>query len=170
METPIPEVINSGGGALRGTSTARLATALLVVSGFSAGMWLALEFAATTVHPPTEAQVASIAETVLAKNMFANIDLLAGAAIVIDIDTGTLLYEKNADAQLPLASLTKVPLMLAVSEVLPRDSILTIPRDTTPTSAADILRAGSEWHAGDLIAYTLVGSSNDGAQILARRR
>ncbi len=147
-------------------STAQLATALLIVCGFSAGMWLAIEFASST-QPVKKAVSASVLEALAAKDYFSNVEVFGSSAYVADIDTGAVLFKKNADTQLPLASLTKVPLMLAVTEVLPLTSVISIPRDTSPTNAADVLRAGSEWHVGDLIAYTLVGSSNDGAKILA---
>lgn len=149
-------------------STARLSLALLAVSGFSAGVWLAVAFASASIVVPHKQQSASVAESLNAEKFFGTVDVLATAGIVVDIDTGAMLFQKNPDAQLPLASLTKVPLMLAVSEVLPSNSILTIPRDTVPTGATDVLRSGSAWHASDLMAYTLVGSSNDGAEILAR--
>lgn len=93
--------------------------------------------------------------------------MLAHGAIVVDTTAGTTLYEKNADAQLPLASLTKVPLALAVKDVLPRESLVTLPTSATPGSIGDILPKGTRWSVQDLMDYTLVASSNDGAEALA---
>ena len=39
-------------------------------------------------------------------------DLPCQAAILIDQDSGTILYEKNADEQRPIASITKVMTLL----------------------------------------------------------
>lgn len=93
--------------------------------------------------------------------------LSAKAAIAIDMTTGAILYEKNPDTQLPLASITKVALVIAVAEVLPLDSIVTIPFDTAPPGSAQRLAAGDRWALKDVINFTLVASSNKGSDIIA---
>lgn len=96
----------------------------------------------------------------------ADIALKAKSAVVVDLTSGEVFYEKNADVQLPLASLTKVALALAVSEVLPRDSVLTIPQN----SASDValrLGTGRKWRVDELLDFTLITSSNGGAEMLA---
>ena len=110
---------------------------------------------AASAHPP-------------AQDAFTTIALSAKSAIVVDTTTMTTLYERNADTQLPLASLTKVPLVLAVSEVLPPDSIITVDRDIPATSNTGALRKGSTWRMQDMSDFTLVGSSNGGSELLAR--
>ena len=45
-------------------------------------------------------------------------DLPCQAAILIDQDSGTVLYEKNADEQRPIASITKVMTLLLTFEAL----------------------------------------------------
>ena len=40
------------------------------------------------------------------------------AAILVDQDTGTVLYEKNADEQVPIASITKVMTLLLTFEAI----------------------------------------------------
>jgi D-alanyl-D-alanine carboxypeptidase len=86
---------------------------------------------------------------------------------VLDLTTGETLYEKNADAQLPLASLTKVPLVAVVTESMPKNSQVTIPYDTNWNSNAQQLHQGEVLKLQDLIDYTLIASSNEGAEILA---
>jgi D-alanyl-D-alanine carboxypeptidase len=103
-----------------------------------------------------------------AKDPFAAISLQAQAAYVYDPASDRVLFSLNPDAQLPLASLVKVPLALAVSDVLPTDMIITIPRDTAPPGSAMRLAAGSRWPVGDVINFTLIASSNTGAEILAQ--
>jgi D-alanyl-D-alanine carboxypeptidase len=95
------------------------------------------------------------------------VSLVAQSAYVLDLTTGQILYSKNPDAQLPLASLIKVPLVLAVSEVLRPDTNITIPPHTTPDGAAVRLPSGLQFSAQDLINFTLVASSNEGAEILS---
>jgi D-alanyl-D-alanine carboxypeptidase len=102
-----------------------------------------------------------------ATDPFADVTLTAKSAIVVDLTANVVLYEKSADTQLPLASLTKIALALAVSEVLPRDVRITIPTDAAPDVALR-LGIGKEWRVGEILDFTLVTSSNGGAELLAR--
>lgn len=147
----------------------RIAIALLLVCCFATGLVFAMEYTKTPPKPVENVALsAAVAESLAARDFFNGVTLKGKGALVKDIDTGAILFEKNADAQLPLASLTKVPLVLAVSEVLEPETIITIPADTSYNSKATPLYAGEELRAKDLISYTLVSSSNDGAEILAR--
>lgn len=132
----------------------------------AASFYFAFEYSQYQAHAAAEAAAAAAAvET--KPDPFENISIEGKSAIVIDLASGKTLYEKGADAQLPLASITKVPLVLAVAEVLPLESSLTIPYDTPRTQSAEGLKAGEKWKVIDLINYTLVASSNEGADILA---
>jgi D-alanyl-D-alanine carboxypeptidase len=106
------------------------------------------------------------AASVGSAEIFADAHIEARSAVVLDARNGTVLFEKNPDTQLPLASLTKVALVLAVSEVLPRDLEIIIPADASPDLKLR-LGAGTEWRVQDLIDFTLVTSSNGGAELLA---
>ena len=110
-------------------------------------------------------QTASVASA--APDLFADVTIEGRAAIVVDIHSGKGLYEKNANAQLPIASLTKVALALTVSEVLPSDSVVTIPYDATGAGSIERLHQGERWGVEDVIDFTLMESSNAGANILA---
>jgi D-alanyl-D-alanine carboxypeptidase len=132
---------------------------------FAVSAAAALMFAYTASSPrPSETQTAAAVDST---DLFSGLSLLAKAVIVIDIRTGTTLFELNADVQLPLASLTKVPLALAVSEVLHDDAIIEIPYDTAPAGSAERLAKGEKWKVRDILDFTLVASSNGGAEILA---
>lgn len=115
------------------------------------------------MQPPQVSQVAAVATA----SPFDNISIEGKAAIVVDLSTGEVLYAKNPDAQLPLASITKVPLMLVVGEVMDTDDVITIPYNVGATGNAQPLLKGDRWKVQDLIDYTLVASSNEGADILA---
>ncbi len=114
------------------------------------------------MQPPVVAQAAAVVKA----DPFAGIHIAADAAVVIDLTTGETLYEKNADTQLPLASLTKVPLVVVVAESMPKGSMVTIPIDTAWNSNAQQLHQGDVLKLQDLIDYTLIASSNEGAEIL----
>ncbi len=119
-----------------------------------------------------QAQVASVAATTALKDAadqaFAGVSLQAQGAIVVDTTANVVLFAHNPYAQLPLASITKVPLVLAVSEALPIRSEMTLTYGVGGSGTTDTLPAGTRWTTKDLMDFTLVGSSNDGAEALAR--
>lgn len=144
-------------------STKTLAGAFALAILFAGSAGLTVEYLAK-VATPQEAQVAAAAA--LAPS-FPDVTLRAQAAYVVDLTDNRVLYSLNPDVQLPLASITKVPLALAVAESLPLDTVITIPRDTAPKGSIERLAAGEKWLVSDILTYTLVSSSNIGAEILA---
>lgn len=56
---------------------------------------------------------------------------------------------------------------LAVSQVLSGDDEIAIPYDTAPPGSAETLTRGSVWPVRDVLDFTLIASSNQGADILA---
>lgn len=102
-----------------------------------------------------------------APDHFADMSIAAKSAIVMDLTTGETLYAKDPDIQLPLASLAKVALALAVSEVLAPDEMITITNYVESATGPERLSKGEVWRAGDVIDFMLVTSSNGGAESLA---
>ncbi len=100
-------------------------------------------------------------------DIFAGVSLLAHSAIVVDETTGATLYANHPDIQWPLASLTKVALVLSISGVLSSSTVITIPYDTAPAGSYERLAKGEHWSLQDVIDFTLAVSSNKGADILA---
>lgn len=138
--------------------------ALLLLFCASAGLTTAY-FVNTSA---AQAQAAAAAQAAAeASDPFRDIPLEAESAYVLDLTNGHVLYSKNEDVQLPLASITKVALALAVSEALSPDNVITIPYDTAPPGSAERLGKGERWRVGDVLTFTLVASSNGGADILA---
>ncbi len=99
-------------------------------------------------------------------NKTAEANLLAKAAYAKDLKTGETIYEKNADTQLPLASLTKLMTVLTAMDSLSLNDEVTVTREAL-SPEGEGLSLGEIWRAGDLIDYTLVASVNDGAHALA---
>ncbi|MEK7613895.1 MAG: serine hydrolase [Patescibacteria group bacterium] len=92
--------------------------------------------------------------------------LIAKSAFVYDIKTSQTIFEKNADAQMPLASLTKIMTVLVASRTLPAHSEVVIePEALTPEGDSEFT-IGEVWRLQDLIDFTLITSSNDGAHAL----
>ncbi|MDB5188140.1 MAG: serine-type D-Ala-D-Ala carboxypeptidase D-alanyl-D-alanine carboxypeptidase [Candidatus Kaiserbacteria bacterium] len=99
--------------------------------------------------------------------LLGNASLLARSIYVYDTETGQALYARNPDTPLPLASITKVATALSVMEVLSPDTIVTIPRYLAAPSSPEHLNKGEIWTIRDVLTFTLVTSSNDGASYLA---
>jgi D-alanyl-D-alanine carboxypeptidase len=96
--------------------------------------------------------------------------LRATSAIVIDQDTGEVLFEKNADEVRPPASTTKVlTALLALTMGSPDEMVTVSPNAANmPEDASKIgLQAGEQLPLGDLIRATMVASGNDGAIAIA---
>ena len=94
--------------------------------------------------------------------------LLARAAVVYDINNHKILFAKNAETSLPLASLTKLMTALVSAEQIPAQTLVTVPNlgpGNNPASSS--LITGERWRLKDLIDFTLVSSSNEGARALA---
>lgn len=90
--------------------------------------------------------------------------LEAEAAILYDPADGRILYQKNAELPLPLASLTK----LMAADVVLSGNDPKVPVVISAAHAAEIygsgdtgLRAGQLWSVGELIRYGLLSSSNN---------
>ena len=122
------------------------------------------------IYAPGEtdgAQVAAAAAADSKPNPFVNVSLTAQSAFVYDTKTNTVLFAKNAETPMALASVTKLMLATVVSEVMKPDDIVTI----TPTAIAQEGDSGlldnEHWRMQDLMDFTLIMSSNDGAEALA---
>ncbi|MBP9669613.1 MAG: D-alanyl-D-alanine carboxypeptidase [Candidatus Pacebacteria bacterium] len=90
----------------------------------------------------------------------------ADAAIVYDVRDRKILFQKNATAQMPLASVTKVMTVMVASEVLDPDELVTIPAEALLRDGESGLVAGASWRVRDLVDLVLIVSSNDGAEAL----
>lgn len=118
-------------------------------------------------HQTAAAADAVTIATTTVPDTFANIAINAKAGIVYDLTNGKTLYEKNADAQLPLASLTKLLTVYAAVSGLGEDATVTVPADALQVGSPRMLREGQVWKVRDLARITLTGSLNDGATALA---
>ena len=91
----------------------------------------------------------------------------AKAAIIYDLATGEILYEKNADAQLPLASLTKLLTVYAALTELSPQTPITVSSLAATAEYPHAFAAGDTLMLSDLARLTLTASLNDGAAAIA---
>ncbi|MFQ5662144.1 MAG: D-alanyl-D-alanine carboxypeptidase family protein [Candidatus Paceibacteria bacterium] len=100
-------------------------------------------------------------------NIFDSISLEAKAAYVWDVNKQEALYTLNEEAQLPLASLTKLMTAIAAIDILPESFVVTVDEDALAQEGDSGLYANERWNAKELIRFMLVVSSNDGASAVA---
>lgn len=97
----------------------------------------------------------------------------AKSAILMDMDTGTILFEKNANEKLPPASITKIMTMLLIMEALDRGDIRLTDKVRTSEYAASMggsqifLEVGEEMSVEDLLKGIAVASGNDASVTMA---
>jgi len=93
----------------------------------------------------------------------------AASAIVVDRDSGAVLFEKNPDAVRAIASLTKLMTALVVLEQTPNldAEVVIIAEDQVPATST-IFRIGDRVSMRDLLFASMIGSANDAARALAR--
>lgn len=115
--------------------------------------------------PLAEAPTAPAA--VAPSTAFADARVEAKSAIVYDLVTGEVLYEKNSRSQLPLASLTKLLTVYAASEALPRNATVTITDTALLSDGESGFSAGETFAFGELAKLALVSSSNDATAAIA---
>ncbi len=93
----------------------------------------------------------------------------ARAVIVIHANTGTVLYQKNADVHYPVASTQKLMMALLLVEAGNMGKNIRVASSDTRVEPAKMgLRTGEVYHKDDLLRAVLVRSSNDIAHCLAR--
>jgi D-alanyl-D-alanine carboxypeptidase (penicillin-binding protein 5/6) len=137
-----------------------LATGILAVFFFIPGREVA----------PAASQEAAVAAAVPAPDSYKNLPIQGKAAIVLDLSTGETLYTKNANAQLPLASLTKLLTVYAAVHELGLDSVVTIDHQALSVDGPDGVSGfseGEKFTLKDLASFTLTASVNAGATELA---
>lgn len=125
--------------------------------------------------PHADTQITSVlpstisSTTTYTQNVFDDIHLVARSAIVWDVKEQKVLFNKNADDVLPLASLTKLMTALVAYELLDTRDHVTISSRNIKTDGDSGFIDGETFTMQDLADITLISSSNDGASALSSR-
>jgi D-alanyl-D-alanine endopeptidase (penicillin-binding protein 7) len=98
-----------------------------------------------------------------------SLPLQSKAAVVLDTEKGEVLFEKNMEEKLPIASLTKLMSALTFLEIHPdlKDTASITSADAW-RSGRDRLRTGELFFLHDLLHASLMSSSNRATRALAR--
>jgi serine-type D-Ala-D-Ala carboxypeptidase (penicillin-binding protein 5/6) len=136
----------------------------LLATGLGLFVWWTLP---VKVEVVPQVILTAVDDATSTKPAFGDVSIEAKSAYVYDAVTGEVLFEKNSDLQLPLASLTKVMTALAASNLLPDKGLVRITDDDLREEGDSGLVANEEWSVKNLIDFSLIVSSNDGARALA---
>jgi len=99
------------------------------------------------------------------------LDLKSSVALVVDQDTNEVLFSKNPEAVLPIASITKLMTALVVTEAaLPLDEMLVVTQDDVDATVGSTsrLRVATQLNRGEMLHLALMASENRAAHVLGR--
>ncbi len=106
---------------------------------------------------------------VLAEDLTPNVK----SSILMEASTGKILYEKNADEHLPIASVTKIMTMLLIMEriesgALSFDDMVTVSENANSYGGSTMfLETGEQLSVHDMLKGIAVASANDGCVAMA---
>lgn len=99
----------------------------------------------------------------------------ARSAVLMDADTGTIIYEKNSNDRLPPASITKIMTMLLAMEAIQDGKIKWDDKVSTSEYAASMggsqifLEPGEEMSVRDILKGIAMASGNDASVAIAEK-
>jgi serine-type D-Ala-D-Ala carboxypeptidase (penicillin-binding protein 5/6) len=161
--TAIPPRIFKPGEQVVASVGALLLTGLVVFVGVQG--WVQPEEVVTQAPLPVAVPVEVVPPT--ETNPYTALSLQARSAIVYDVRMDKVLYAKQGDTVLPLASLTKLMTSLVAVESLDTNSRVVVTQNALDTEGDSGLLPDEGWRLKDLVSFTMLASSNDGADALA---
>ena len=102
-----------------------------------------------------------------------SLEINAKSAVLMDAETGMVLYTKNASEALPPASVTKIMTLLLVAEAIAAGNIALDDKVYVSANAASMggsqifIKEGEEFTVEELLKSTVIASANDAAVALA---
>lgn len=131
------------------------------------GMFITLLFLQSSNHEKSLAnepiQIEQLPEASTALQDIGSVRIQAASAFVWDVNQQRVLYEKNAEETLPLASITKLMTTLLTYELFDPKTRASLPLNAIMQSGDTGLVVGEEFSTGDLLELALISSSNDAA-------
>lgn len=119
--------------------------------------------------------VLSIASAEEKKIVSIDLTPAAKSAVLMDVDTGTIIQEKNGDEKLPPASITKVMTMLLIMEAIDQGKIKWDDKVRTSEYAASMggsqifLEPGEEMSVKEMLKGIAMASGNDASVAMAEK-
>ncbi len=103
------------------------------------------------------------------------LDIKAKSAILMEVNTGKILYEMNADEKLPPASITKIMSLLLIMEAIDRkemsvEDVITASEHACSMGGSQIwLEPGETMTVDDLLKAAVIASANDATVALGEQ-
>lgn len=96
------------------------------------------------------------------------LELYATSAVLMDADSGRVLYGKNEDAVMAMASTTKIMTCILVLETVSQEDSLTVSAYAASMPKVKLyIQKGEQYRVGDLLRSLMLESHNDSAVALA---
>lgn len=96
-----------------------------------------------------------------------SVSVIARSAFVWDVKEQRVLFQKNEEEVLPLASITKLMTALVAYELLPEDTKVKVTKEAANQQSGGSLREGEVFLVKELADFALVSSYNSAAYTLA---
>lgn len=120
-----------------------------------------------SIQKPIVEAKKEIQKNIVDAKIFDNVNVLAKAVYIYDINDHKIIYQRNEQAQLPLASLTKLMTALTAIELAPKNAKITIRKEFLAEEGDSGLKDGEVWDLNKLVDFSLIVSSNDGVRSVA---
>lgn len=134
----------------------------------SAGLLsLVMLFALLPVHGWAKGKAEKTDQLKLAKE--------AKSAVLMEADTGTILYAKHASEKLPPASMTKIMTMLLIMDALksgkisPKEKVRTSEHAASMGGSQIFLEPGETMTVNEMLKAIAIGSANDASMAMAEK-
>ncbi len=96
------------------------------------------------------------------------LSLSARSAVLIECESGNIIFGKNENARMPMASTTKIMTALVVLEECNLSDEIKIPKEAVGTEGSSVyLREGEVFSVRELLSALMLASANDAAVALA---
>ena len=100
--------------------------------------------------------------------IFASLELSAKSAVLIDGETGRVIYSKNSDEKLPMASTTKIITALTAINNGNLSDVVTVSETAATTEGSSVwLSAGEKLKLSELLYALMLESGNDASVAIA---
>lgn len=128
-----------------------------------------LDFMPASTLPLADKKIETALPHKIENSKSIGVSVTAKSFIVVEPETGAIIYEKNSQQQRSIASITKLMTALVFLENNPGwDQEITMISGDYRSGAKPVLQVGDKVTTRDLFYATLVASSNEGANALAR--
>lgn len=137
---------------------------LLIAVSVMGGFFLYENFKYESIYEQKEQELETLGDTL------DEVEILAKALSVYDVEEGREIYSRNSREQMPLASLVKTMTIITAMSGTKPDEQMYISNGAIRQFGDYGLFANEKWKKSDLVKLTLLASANDGAYALAETK